>query len=147
MLRTLTLCAALVVPALASAQTPSDIVAEAVNDHILPRYGALVDATSSLAGVAQSHCQAGDPELQAAFNEAFDAWIGVSHITFGPAETDGRYFALSFWPDARGTTGRSLAGLISDEDPIVGDAEAYTTVSVAARGFFALEFLLYDPTL
>jgi len=145
MMRVLAVCAALTLPGASMAQTASDIVAEAVTTHVLPRYAALVDATSDLAAVAQDHCAPGDAELEAAFHDAFDAWIGVSHITFGPIEGDGRYFALSFWPDARGMTGRSLTRLIEDQDAIVEDQEGYTTVSVAARGFYALEFLLYDP--
>lgn len=42
-------------------------------------------------------------------------------------------------------TGRSLAGLIADEDAAVDDPAEYATVSVASRGFYALEFLLFDP--
>lgn len=145
MLRTLSLCLAILMPVTATAQSEADITAAIVDDHILPRYAALVVETMALAEVADSSCQPGDPALQAAFHDAFDAWIAVSHITFGPAETDGRYFALSFWPDTRSMTGRSLSTLIADADPIVSTAEDYATVSVAARGFYALEFLLFDP--
>ena len=35
--------------------------------------------------------------------------------------------------------------MIRDNDPIVNDAEAFQTLSIAARGLYALEFLLFDP--
>ncbi|GAB5445729.1 imelysin family protein [Gymnodinialimonas sp.] len=145
MLRRLLLCAALVLPQSAATQPVPNIISEAVETHILPRYAALVADTAAMASVTQEACLPGDPEFEAAFHAAFDAWIDVSHITFGPVETDGRYFALSFWPDTRGMTGRSLTGLIADEDAAVADPAEYATVSVAARGFYALEFLLYNP--
>lgn len=147
MLRRLLLCAAFIFPQDGAAQTTRDIVTEAVEHHVLPRYRQLVSAAYELADIARFGCDADDPALDIAFHEAFDAWIGVSHITFGPAEAQGRYFALSFWPDTRGMTERGLARLIADEDSAIADPAEYATVSVAARGFYALEFLLYDPEL
>ena len=55
-----------------------------------------------------------------------------------------RAFALAFWPDPRGSTPKALAALIRDEDPSVYSPDNFATVSVAARGFYALEFLLFD---
>ena len=112
----------------------------AVNEHILPGYSALAEETTLLADAA---CAAED--LKPAFSSAFDAWVRVSHLRFGPSEADDRAFALAFWPDPRGSTPKTLAALISDADPVVEDAAAFGTVSVAGRGFYALEFLLFDP--
>ncbi|MCB1403259.1 MAG: signal peptidase, partial [Rhodobacteraceae bacterium] len=61
----------------------------------------------------------------------------------GPSETGA--LSIAFWPDDRGFTARTLAGLIAAEDPIAGDPAGYGEVSIAARGLFALEMLLYDP--
>ncbi|ABD54287.1 imelysin family protein [Jannaschia sp. CCS1] len=145
MLRMLMVCCALAMPTAGLALPIPEVVADAVEGHILPRYGQLVQDADTLAQVAQDACGPTDTVLIAAFHDAFDAWISVSHITFGPAEVDGRAFALAFWPDTRGMTGRSLSGLIANEDPVVGDPADYATVSVAARGFHALDFLLFDP--
>jgi hypothetical protein len=134
-------------PQVASAQDDAAIVARAVEDHILPRYQALAVATRDLAAATADACGSETPEVTRAFHRAFDAWIGISHITFGPVEADGRFYALSFWPDTRGMTGRSLAGLIAGEDGVVDDAQDYATVSIAARGFYALEYLLFDPEI
>ncbi len=147
MLRFVATCAALALPAATEAQTPSEIVVTALDRHVLPGYAALTEATGALAAAAEADCAAESLDLRSTYHTAFDAWMGVAHLTFGPAETDNRFFALAFWPDARGATPRGLSQLIANADPVVEDADAFATVSVASRGFYALEFLLYDDTV
>lgn len=115
-----------------------------VDTHILPRFQALVDTTAQLKAAALDDCSAESEPLHAAFSEALDAWTAASHLRFGPTETDDRAFALAFWPDTRGVTPRVLASLIADEDPIVFAPARYSDVSIAGRGFYALEMLLFD---
>jgi hypothetical protein len=151
-MRYLLIASALALPAPSVAQDASDldaagIVEAALDRHILPGYARLAEETEDLAEAAEAGCAADDPGLRTAFHDAFDAWMGVSHLTFGPAEDENRLFALAFWPDARGMTPRSLLGLIEAADEMVESAEDYATVSVAARGFYAMEFLLYDETV
>ncbi|MEM6729700.1 MAG: imelysin family protein, partial [Pseudomonadota bacterium] len=122
-------------------------VAEIVDTHVGPGFAALSEAGEDLREAAAASCAPEDAALREAYNDAFDAWLGVSHMRFGPTEIEERGFALAFWPDPRGATPRTLAGLIADADPIGTDADAYADMSVAARGFHALEFLLYDETL
>ena len=98
----------------------------------------------SLAEAAEAGCAPVSDALRRAYHRAFDAWITVSHLRFGPAETEDRAFALAFWPDGRGKTPKTLGTLIDGSDPVVATPEEFRTVSVAARGFYALEFLLYD---
>jgi hypothetical protein len=83
--------------------------------------------------------------LRSAYHHAFDAWLGVAHLQFGPALADNRLFAMGFWPDPRGAGPRALARLIGDADPVGRDPAGYAEVSAAARGFHALETMLYDP--
>ncbi|MCF2903660.1 imelysin family protein [Octadecabacter sp. CECT 8868] len=105
---------------------------EAVLDqHILPRYHALTDATAALAN-------ADGCDVVAEWEAATEAWIAVSHLRFGPSEVDNRAFSLAFWPDPRGSTPTALMTLLSDDAPAIADA------SVAGRGFYALEYLLFD---
>jgi hypothetical protein len=151
-MRHLLLAAALALPASAFAQgapgvDAPGIVAAALDRHILPGYARLTDETEDLAQAAEAGCAADDPGLRTAFHDAFDAWMGVSHLTFGPAEEENRLFALAFWPDARGMTPRALMGLIEASDPVAENPEEFATVSVAARGFYAIEFLLYDERI
>ncbi len=113
-----------------------------INDHILPGYEAFADATKALETAAGDCAPAA---VRPAWNAAFDAWMGVSHLRFGPVEEEGRSVVIAFWPDARGATPKALAGLISAEDPIIDTPEGTAQISVAARGLYALEYLLYDP--
>ncbi len=130
---------------------PLPVLAGPVDDvldhHILPRLERLASETALLSTVAEQHCDGPSALLQAAFNRSVDAWIGGSHLRFGPSEEENRAFALAFWPDSRGLTPRSLTVLLTQEDPIGLDPVAYREMSIAARGFYALEFLIFDPDI
>jgi len=116
-------------------------VSEVINDHALPGTARFASATAALDAAAQADCT--DTALRPAYQEAFDAWMGIAHLTLGPLEEDGRGLAIAFWPDTRGMVGRSVARMVAEEDPIATSGE-YAEVSIAARGLFALERLLYD---
>ncbi|MFP4274583.1 MAG: imelysin family protein [Paracoccaceae bacterium] len=130
----LALALGLATPALAG-------VDEALDGHVLPGLAAFAAATEDLAQTAQSDCRA--ETLRPAFAEAFDAWMPVADLRIGPSENGA--FSIAFWPDPRGFTQRTLTRLIDAQDPVAEDIEAYAEVSIAARGFFALEMLLHDP--
>ena len=144
-MRRIVLAAAVFCAPLAAAANPS--ISDIIDGHILPRFEALADTSEALSQAAAQNCDPTSADLRNAYGAAFDAWISASHLRFGPTEVDDRAFALAFWPDSRGATPRALAALIDDEDPIGLSAEAYSEVSIAARGFYALEFLLYDDGL
>ncbi|WP_421857913.1 imelysin family protein [Oricola sp.] len=123
---------------------PPDIAA-IVDNHVLPGFRTFADKSQALSAAAEADCAPSAPELRSAYGTAFDAWIAVSHLRFGPTETADRAFSLAFWPDSRGKTPKTLGALIDAADPALTTAEGFSTVSIAARGFYALEFLLYDP--
>lgn len=137
-------CALCAAPLTAQAETEIESITQG---HILPRFEALAQSTQALEQAAVADCAPGSTALRAAYGAAFDAWIKASHLRFGPTEVDDRAFALAFWPDSRGATPRALAGLIADEDPIADNAASYADMSIAARGFYAMEFLLYDDAI
>lgn len=141
------LCLALWPLAAAADGDTLDLVARAVDAQVLPGYQTLAAASAVLDAAAAEDCDPKGQTLREAYNAAFDAWIGVSHLRFGPSETNNRAFALAFWPDDRGATRKTLAGLIREEDPVVDDPASFGNVSIAARGFFALEMMLYDSAL
>ncbi|MEL7444204.1 MAG: imelysin family protein [Pseudomonadota bacterium] len=118
-----------------------------VDRHVLTGYSQLEATTRKLAQSATANCAPSSEALRSAFHESFDAWLGVSHLRFGPSEVDNRAFALAFWPDPRNKTRKALARLVAARDPIIQEPSAYKTLSVAARGFFALEILLFDSVL
>lgn len=116
-------------------------VDEALDRHILPGFDTFAAAAGALAQSAEADCRAAS--VRPAFQAAFDAWMPVADLRLGPSETGA--LSVAFWPDARGFTGRTLARLIADEDPVAHDPQSYADVSIAARGLFAIEMLLYDP--
>lgn len=117
-------------------------VTEAVQDAIFPGILTFRAATETLAGTARADCRA--VTVVPAYQAAFDAWIGISHLQFGPLEAGGRNLSIAFWPDARGMVPATVAELIARRDPAVDSEERFAELSVAGRGLFALETLLYD---
>ncbi|WP_136682494.1 imelysin family protein [Falsirhodobacter xinxiangensis] len=113
--------------------------ATVVNARIGPGYQRFAATAAELADTAADTCAR--EVLIPLFNDTFDAWIAVAHIRIGPVEDDGRGLAIAFWPDTRGTGKRVLDELTQGTAPLDG----FERQSVAARGLFALERLLYDP--
>lgn len=120
-------------------------VPEVIEDHVRPGLSAFSEATAALSDAAGEDCTA--PALRPAYQTAFDAWMGLSHLRFGPLEEEGRALAIAFWPDKRGMVGSTVARLIADEDGIARSPEDFGEVSVAGRGLFALDRLLFEPEL
>lgn len=144
MFRRLSLLLCLLAPP-ALAETPD--LAAIVDQHVLPGYRSLAEQGAALDIAAQTDCDANNAALHKAFHTAFDAWTRVSHLRFGPSETGDRAFALAFWPDSRGATPKVLARLLGASDPVIETPAGMASLSVAGRGFYALEFLLFDPTI
>ena len=134
--------------ALAAAPAAASELSSSITDQlILPAFQELAADAVELADTASTDCNPQSETLRAAYGAAFDAWIAASHYRFGPTETDSRAFALAFWPDSRSKTPKALANLIRNEDAGIKDPANFASYSIAARGFYALEFLLYDPEL
>lgn len=114
--------------------------AEALDAVLLPGLAGFTRATAALDGAAAADCTAA--ALDAPYAAAFDAWLAIGDIRIGPTETAAP--AIAFWPDARGFTRRTLAGLIAGEDPVIDDPAAFAEISIAGRGFLALDMVLSD---
>lgn len=119
-------------------------IARVLDLHVVPGFAGFVEQSAILQDLGRDDCTTALPELRAQYHAVFRAWMGVSHLRFGPTERDDRAFAIAFWPDTKGFTPKSLRALIASQDPAVWDPKAFATVSIAARGLFALEFLLFD---
>ncbi|WP_415184918.1 imelysin family protein [Phaeovulum sp.] len=135
---TLTLLAAPFLPAPAHAD-----VAEAVTQNILPGYAGFAKATAALSDAAAADCT--PAALRPAWNDAFDAWLSVVHLRLGPVEVKGRALAIAYWPDPKAIGARQLAEITAAANPALTTPEGMAQVSVAAKGFFGLERLLYGP--
>ncbi|WP_319826513.1 imelysin family protein [Thalassovita sp.] len=146
MLKPLITAALLSLPLPLLAETTPPPEAEPVlRGHILPGFAALAGSAARLSDAAQADCAPESDGLRSAWNAAFDDWLAVSHLRFGPTETDNRGFALAYWPDSRGTMPKALKKLFDTQDPIITSPGGMDSVSVAARGFYALEYLVFDP--
>jgi uncharacterized protein len=67
----------------------------------------------------------------------------VSHLSFGPLEDQGLALAIAFWPDPKGLGQKALNSLVAAGDAAALTPAAFAEQSVAVRGFFTLERLLY----
>lgn len=122
----------------------ADAVARVVTQHAVPAVLDFSAQTKALEVAAKSDCTAG--ALAPAYNASFDAWMGLQHLNIGPVEADARGLTIAFWPDKKGMIPKALAALIADQDAAVADASEFAHVSIAARGLFALEFMIFDDT-
>ncbi|SEO13628.1 hypothetical protein SAMN05216227_105114 [Pseudorhodobacter antarcticus] len=113
---------------------------QAVSGHILPGYANLAEATGTLADTATQTCDMA--ALRPAYHAAFDAWMGVQHLRFGPSEVEGRGLSIAFWPDPKGSGARAQMALLTGDQAAL-EPDMFAQQSIAARGLFALERLLY----
>lgn len=118
-----------------------------VDEHVIPRYQRLAEATVNLADRSRKFCAAPDKEglnkLRDRFHGAMDAWMGVQHIRFGPVGLYLRYNRFQFWPDKHNTGARQLRRALAEQDGSRLTPEEFSDTSVALQGFTALERLLY----
>ena len=72
---------------------------------------AFAATTEQLRISAPSRCAEIDEEaLHTHFNLAWDAWMGLSQMRFGPLEEEDRALQIAFWPDSRGSPGAPSPG-------------------------------------
>lgn len=89
-MRRIILCLSLFMGAAMAQADTGDRVADAVNFHVMPRMAQLQATTESLSKAAIADCTAESPYLRQAFDDAFDAWLNVSHLLFGPMQSHTR---------------------------------------------------------
>lgn len=118
-----------------------------VAHHVLPRYERLAGATADLADATANSCGASPGQtalLRDHYHAAMDAWMGVQHLRFGPAELFMRSYRLYFWPQARGKVAKAMAKLVAS--PETPSSDELTEASVAVQGLPAVEYLLYGES-
>lgn len=118
-----------------------------VEGQILSGFKELRDASDELFDASQATCDVSGANLRDTYEVAFLSWAKVSHFRFGPTEELNRGFALAFWPDPRGKTSKTLRGLIAAGDAAVLEPDTFNAQSVAIRGFYALDYMLYENSL
>lgn len=129
----------------AAPAAPDPVVQTVVETLALPRFKAFRAATEALAQAAEADCRATDPGLRGAWNAAMDAWLPVQVFRAGPLEDEGRSLAIAFWPDPKGATDKALRARLAGDPATLATPAAYGAGSVAGRGLYALEAMLFDP--
>ncbi|KZY29473.1 hypothetical protein A3731_26380 [Roseovarius sp. HI0049] len=124
---------------------PAQEIREIIEEDIVGGFVALEEKTAAMVEAAGQDCT--HPGLYDSYAAAFLAWARVSHLRFGPSEEENRAFALAYWPDPRGRTAKALRKMLADGDEAVLSQEAYADMSIAARGFYALDYLLHEEDL
>ncbi len=118
-----------------------------VQKHVLPRYEQLAASTETFAAAAKALCtgkrDSARERVRAGFHDAMDAWTGVRHLRFGPADVLMRSYRFYFWPQARARTADAVAELVAagEEDERLTRIDKAT---VAVQGLLAAEVLLHD---
>lgn len=111
------------------------------DEHIIPAYEALAQATAGLREMASSFCDGPDTaallRLREGFHAAMDAWQSSQHIRFGPVEFLMRNHRYELWPDKRGAVGKHLRRLLAAQDWAALEPERFAAGSVAVRGLRA----------
>ncbi|MEM7237678.1 MAG: imelysin family protein [Pseudomonadota bacterium] len=121
-----------------------EIAERALTKVIEPGAEAFLAQTASLMDAAAA-CSPGNADsIRAAHQATWDSWMAIQYLTFGPLEEENRALQVAFWPDGRGRTGKTVSRLIRQQDAVVDDPGAFAQISVAGRGLYALERLLYD---
>lgn len=152
------LCRAVLLSALLSAQTLSVATAEPQNEpaeqnaralwheNIAVGYQALATSAQALSDTATRYCDVPSEHtrqsLESQWREAFSNWQAVRFVDFGPIELDSRAWQLQFWPDPKNLVGTKARQLLSADAPI--NRQRVTDSGVAAEGFPMLEYLLFD---
>ncbi|GGD02699.1 imelysin family protein [Halopseudomonas salina] len=110
-------------------------------------YEAFVISSEALQERARAYCQAPDNHqvttIRDAWLSAFLDWQRIRFVDFGPIEQDNIAWQLQFWPDSKNLIARKTDQWLQGEQLI--DAASIASDSVAAKGFPALEYVLFDP--
>lgn len=132
-------------PVALSAQERGEVIREIVQVDIAGGFAELDARAADMVEAAGRDCT--HPGLHESYAAAFSAWVRVSHLRFGPSEAENRAFALAYWPDPRGRTAKAIRKMLADGDEDLLSVEAYADMSIAARGFYALDYLLHEEDL
>jgi len=118
-----------------------------IDGQIVPAHDRFVAATEVLETALDAYCDGAVGDLDgviAAYHGAYDGWMAVSWINFGPETLFMRPVRVHFWPDTRNALGRQLGELLNAPRDDLLDAATLGETSVALQGLPALERLIFE---
>ena len=116
-------------------------VQDVVAQDILVNFPAFADRATAFSDLSNIDCTAS--VLQPAYGDLMQSWMRVQHWRIGPSQNT--VHEIAFWPDPRGFVPKTLSSLIAEQDMAAFDPATFAEVSIAGRGLFALELMLFDP--
>lgn len=116
-------------------------VQDVVEQDILVHFSAFAEQAAAFSDMSAMNCTA--YTLRPAFGDLMQSWMQVQHWRIGPSQH--LVHEIAFWPDPRGFVPSTLSSLITEQDQAAFDPAAFAEVSIAGRGLFALELMLFDP--
>ncbi|WP_210496038.1 imelysin family protein [Microvirga antarctica] len=130
-----------------SADARRQLVQAVAREELVPRYTTLAAAMAAQEAAWTGFCatptKAGSTGVQAAFQQAADAWSGVEFILYGPISRDYRFERMAHWPERNNAVGRGVQALLARSGDDLSP-ERFASVSAASQGLTALERLLFD---
>lgn len=131
-------------------QDLSAVVAEMVDNAILPAYQRFTIVSQKEVSAMVDLCADPDADTLSAARVAFADLVAgfatVEAMRFGPARDGNRFERLFFWPDRRSRGIRQVETILRERDVTASDASQLEQKSVAVQGILALEFALFNGT-
>lgn len=112
-----------------------------VEDHVIPGYQALAEASARLEASLSDDCTA-DAKVLDAFHGTLEAWASIRPVSFGPITYLSRDSRFQFWPDKNSTLSKQLRKAIAERAARLLTPDGLAKASVALQGLPALERLL-----
>lgn len=111
-----------------------------LNDTLLPRYRQLADANRALASQLQQSCDdAGLAAVRQQWQQAYGSWMRVAALNWGPTAQLRSQRTIAFKPTRTALVDSAVSRSAALE------ADVFDTTGTAAKGYTAIEYLLYRP--
>lgn len=115
-----------------------------LNDTLLPRYQQLADANRALASQLQQSCarpdNAGLAAVRQQWQQAYGSWMRVAALNWGPTAQLRSQRTIAFKPTRTALVDSAVSRSAAHE------ADVFDTTGTAAKGYTAIEYLLYRPS-
>lgn len=114
-----------------------------LNDTLLPRYQQLAAANRALASQLQHSCarpdDAGLATVRQHWQQAYGSWMRVAALNWGPTAQLRSQRTIAFKPTRTALVDSAVSRSAAQE------ADVFDTTGTAAKGYTAIEYLLYRP--
>ena len=126
-----------------SQRTPEQQFLHATTSQVIqPAYRDLAKQSQLLLATITEHCPTDDDASRTQWRNTMASWQRIQAIQFGPIRDLNLAWEIQFWPDKKNLVARKNRSLLQEEQAIT--LERLQKASVASRGLWSLEYLLFD---